>query len=331
MQAPTTSSPPTGATRTSAVGPAKELPTVSKETTRTALKLSTPSLTYGHEQVEHLAVSVSSEFGATPSGTVMVTRSTMTLCVITLVSGKGSCTLSAERFGAGGYDIVATYGGSSNLGTSASTKAPLTVAEEASFTSLKLSAAKVTYGHEQVEHLVVTVSSEFGGTPNGTVKVSSSSTTLCVITLSSGHGSCTLTAEKLGAGTHGLVATFSGNPDIRSSASGKGTLKISKATSKTTFKLSTSKVTYGDEQVELLSVTVTSEFAGVSPTGTVTLKGSSTTVCVIRLSSGTGSCRLSAKELAVGLYDVVATYGGSPNLGASASKSETLTVNLAEG
>jgi hypothetical protein len=58
-----------------------------------------------------------------PSGKVTVKVSSRTLCVISLSSaGKGSCTLSAKELSAGGYGVVASYSGSIDFGTSASTK-----------------------------------------------------------------------------------------------------------------------------------------------------------------------------------------------------------------
>ena len=56
-----------------------------------------------------------------------------------------------------------------------------------------------------------------------------------------------------------------------------------KATSKTALKLSSKKVTYGDEQAEHLSVTVSPQHSGPTATGTVTIKASATTLCVIKL------------------------------------------------
>jgi hypothetical protein len=99
-----------------------------------------------------------------------------------------------------------------------------------------------------------------------------------------------------------------------------------KATSKTSLKLSSKKVTYGDEQVEHLSVTVSPQHSGSTPTGSVTIKVSATTLCVIKLKSAKGSCTLSAKRLKTGTYHLVATYGGSANFKGSTSTKETLTV-----
>ena len=90
-------------------------------------------------------------------------------------------------------------------------------------TALSLSAARVTYGREQAERLAVTVTPQYGGTPGGTVTVKSGTTTVCVITLASGKGSCTLTASKLRTGTYTLVAAYPGSSDFTSSASARKT------------------------------------------------------------------------------------------------------------
>jgi hypothetical protein len=192
-------------------------------------------------------------------------------------------------------------------------------------TALKLAARKVIYGHEQVLNLSVTVSPQYSGsTPTGTVTVKESTTTLCVITLSSGKGSCTLSAKKLPVRTYRLVATYGGSTDFAGSASAKETLTVAKAVSRTALNLSARKVIYGHEQVLNLSVTVSPQYSGSTPTGTVTVKQSTTTLCVISLSSAKRSCRLSAKKLKAGTYRLVATYGGSTNFKGSTSAKETL-------
>jgi len=92
----------------------------------------------------------------------------------------------------------------------------------------------------------------------------------------------------------------------------------------TALKLAARKVIYGHEQVLNLSVTVSPQYSGSTPTGTVTVKQSTTTLCVISLSSAKRSCRLSAKKLKAGTYRLVATYGGSTNFKGSTSAKETL-------
>lgn len=96
--------------------------------------------------------------------------------------------------------------------------------------------------------------------------------------------------------------------------------------SATALNLSAATVTYGNEQAEQLSVTVSS--AG-TPTGTVTVAAGSTTLCAITLVSGTGSCSLRATQLPAGSYRVIASYGGDASTSPSVSPSQALTVSKA--
>jgi hypothetical protein len=150
---------------------------------------------------------------------------------------------------------------------------------------------------------------------------------LCTITLASGAGSCKpLLARELSTGTYYLVATYGGSANFKGSTSAKETLTVAKATTKTALKLLTRKVIYGHEQVEHVSVTISIQYPGMAATGTVTIKASARTLCVIKLKSDKGSCTLSAKKLKPGTYRLVATYGGSTNLKGSTSTKETLTI-----
>ena len=178
----------------------------------------------------------------------------------------------------------------------------------------------------------VQVAGHFTGTdvpaPSGTVSVSDG-TQSCEAPLSGSGGvatgSCAITEDA--SRTYSFTASYPGDSNWDPSATAGGTpVTVGAATSKTTLKLSVSKVTYGDEHVEHLSVTVSPEFAGSTPTGTIRVKESKASLCVITLSSGKGSCRLSAKQLAVGTHQLVASYGGSTDFGASKSGRRTLTV-----
>jgi hypothetical protein len=150
------------------------------------------------------------------------------VCTITVSSGSGSCTLPAARFPAGTAHLTASYLGSAIFAASTSPAAALTVAKANSKTTLSLSAAKVTYGHEQAEHLTVTVTAQYSGTPGGKVTIKTGTVTVCVITLASGKGSCTLTARQFPAGTRTLVAGYPGSSDFTSSASARQTLTVVK-------------------------------------------------------------------------------------------------------
>ena len=155
-------------------------------------------------------------------------------------------------------------------------------------------------------------------TGDGTKSVTSNSKGVCSVsgfTVSYvGIGTCRLTAHvALGTGyaaANGTAQTFS----------------VGRATTKTVLKLSAKKVTYGHEQAEHLSVTVSPQHPGTTPTGSVTVKTPTGALCAITLSSGKGLYALSAKRLKVGTYHLVATYGGSSKFASSASATGTLTI-----
>jgi hypothetical protein len=99
--------------------------TVKKATTKTALALSTSSITVGKEQAERLSVAVIPQLGGTPAGTVTLKAGTRTVCTVALKSGKGSCALSAKELTSGTYHLIASYPGKG--GFTASASAPRTL------------------------------------------------------------------------------------------------------------------------------------------------------------------------------------------------------------
>ena len=292
----------------------------------TALKLSATTLTYGNEQVEQLSVRVSSQYsGSMPTGTVNLSESAITLCTITLSAGAGSCTLGATQLAAGRYQIVAAYRGNKSFVRSAAATS-LTVVKAPSNIALKASATTLTYGNEQAETLSVTVSSQYpGSTATGIVTIRGQSLLLCTITLSAGSGSCTLSATQLAMGTHQIFATYHGDKALVPSAGGES-LTVVRPSSKTALKLSRTTLTYGDEQAENLSVTVSSQYSGSMPTGTVNLSQSGITPCTVTLSADTGSCTLSARQLSVGNYQIVAAYPGDESFAPSVTSGRVLVT-----
>jgi Bacterial Ig-like domain (group 3) len=89
--------------------------------------------------------------------------------------------------------------------------------------------------------------------------------------------------------------------------------------------LSSAKTTYGREQSEKLSVTVTSAAPAV-PFGKVTVKAGAKSVCVITVKSGRGTCALTARELGAGTYHLSAVYAATGDFTASTSAAKTLLV-----
>jgi hypothetical protein len=196
--------------------------------TTTRLALSAAKIPYRHEQAEKMTVTVAQGYGALPEGNVSLKSKTGTLCEITLSAGKGTCTLRATQIAAGSSQITATYPGDASLTASSSSVQKLTVTKETTKTALFESTAKMTYGHEQAERLTVSVVPEYGGIPTGKVTIKAGNATVCVITLASGKGSCTLTQRALHVGTYKLLASYAGSSNLAASASVEKTLTVIK-------------------------------------------------------------------------------------------------------
>ena len=193
-----------------------------------AVRVSAATVTYGNEQAEHITVKVTPRSAGTPSGQVIVASGATTLCKITLAAGTGSCAPTAAKFAAGLVKVTASYRGSFAFGASLSAPAAFTVVKAGTTTSLRLSAARVTYGQEQAEKLALAVSPRHGDGVAGRVAVKVGRTTVCVITVKSDSGGCILTAKELPAGTYRLTATYRGSTDYASSASAKETLVVAR-------------------------------------------------------------------------------------------------------
>lgn len=191
-------------------------------------------------------------------------------------------------------------------------------------TTLSLSPAKVTYGHEQAERASVIVSASLG-TPFGKVRVKEGSSIVCMIALSAGKGSCTVAATRFAAGTVKLIASYGGATGFQASTSATKSFAVTKAATRTSLTLAQTTVTYGHERAERLSVSLRARYSG-TPSGKVTVTAGRTTVCTITLKSGRGNCRLRSRTLRPGTHHLVATYSGSANFNRSSSTAKTLKV-----
>jgi Bacterial Ig-like domain (group 3) len=202
--------------------------TITKASATATLSLSAPRATFGHEQAERLSVQVTATTGSSPTGQVAVTAGSKSLCTITLADGNGGCVLAATKLRPGTYHLTAAYGGDDAHSGSTSGSKVLAVVSEPTAATLTLSTTRVKLGHEQAEHLTVTVKPGFSGTPAGKVTIKAGATAICTITLAKGNGSCTLAASKLRPGKYFLTATYLGTAPYARSTSAKKTLTVTR-------------------------------------------------------------------------------------------------------
>ena len=198
---------------------------VAKDQTTTTLELSPTKLVYGHEQVGTATATLAPQYLLmfdNPIGPIIFTGLNV-YCVDCNVVQLGPTKLPA-----GVTKVGAIYPGDVDYSASSASVQPLVVAKATTVTVLTLSTAKVRYGHEQAERLVVRVNPQYKGVPGGKVAIMAGRLTLCVLSLASGHASCALTAKKLGPGTYHLVAVYHGNINFTASTSARHTLIVTR-------------------------------------------------------------------------------------------------------
>lgn len=309
------------------------LTVIAQQPTATSLTLSSPTVTVGHEQSEELDFQVVGDTGNAAEGPVTVLAGSAPLSGCTNIEvsagtfGEGRCSPTASELPPGTYQLTARFDGSQNFAGSTSAPQTLTaVAQQSTTTSLTLSAPSVPFASEQTETLTATVTPATSGTPTGNVTVKSGSTTVCTIALANATGKCTLTGSQLPPGSYPLTATYSGDDIYTTSADTAQTLTVAKEPTATDLALSADTIAVGSEQAELFTVQVTPATSG-TPAGNVTVKAGATAVCTVILTSGTGNCTLTPRQLARGSYQITATYNGDTTYAKSTSSPpQTLTV-----
>ncbi len=181
--------------------------------TRTSLKLSAASVRFTAEKSLKLTATVAGVFDGTASGKVVITAGKTAVCTIAKLSGgRGTCSPASNTLlKVGTYTLTATYHG--NLAPSAATAKLTVTPNRPTSTTLKLSATRVTVGHEKSLKLTAAVKAISGGTPAGKIVITAGSKTVCTIaTLVKGAGTCSPASNTLlKAGTYKLAATYSGN------------------------------------------------------------------------------------------------------------------------
>ncbi len=278
--------------------------------------------TVGQPVTVDVTVSPSSPGSGTPTGSAVVSDGSQS-CTAQLSAGSGSCQLSESAVGT--YTLTAAYGGDGNFGSSTSAGTKVSVSKEATVTGLGLSVLSVGYGSGVLENAYVTVTPQFAGTATGTVQVTVDGGYECYLLLAGGEAVCAFDASELPPGTHTVKAIYYGDTNFKSSKSPGIKIVVSEKTT-TALSLSASTVTYGSEQEESISVTVSPQVAATI-SGTVTITASGNPVCKIHLSSNAGTCTLPKKALAAGSYSVIATYAGTSVYDESASSPAPLTIS----
>lgn len=235
--------------------------TVSKAAPTVNVTPSPGTITLG--QTSKMTVTVAGPNGVdAPTGTVNVTdglgNGSGDNCIITLSSGAGNCTLTPSA--ASTLTVTATYSGDNNYAKADGASA-LTVGKATPTVMVTPMPGRITFG--QSSSIAVTVTGPNGvNQPTGTVNVTdglgSGAGDNCVITLSSGGGSCTLTPSAVG------------NPNVRSTYNGDSNYNPASSNAPVTViaaPTATKVVSSLDPSVLNESITFTATVSNASSTG----------------------------------------------------------------
>jgi uncharacterized protein (TIGR03437 family) len=288
--------------------------TVGQATPKIELTFSQNPVTVG--QTVDINVRLSGLAGV-PNGSVTLLDGSTVLAVMLLFleADDSTAQFSTSTLAAGTHLITASYGGDMFFVASTSPQLALVVGRRPTKTAI-LRATPLA--DSQSSTIQVQVTSDTG-TPTGTVTLTESVRTLARGTLVNGLADIALTG--LSAGTHSLVATYSGDDLFAVSTSAPFTLQVNAAPTVTLLAASPNPAQVG--QLITFTGTVTST-AGI-PIGTVTFQGSSGAIGTASLNT-VGQAALTASFGAPGTQTLTAAYSGSPQFAASTSLPLTLTI-----
>ena len=183
----------------------------------------------------------------------------------------------------------------------AAAPAPVSSTVSAAFTDSSMNTA-------QTPSLRVAVNS--GKTATGTVTVKDGSKTVKTFTLTAAHNNkATVSLPKLSAGKHTFTVSYSGSKTVRPSTKSISTTVVK---AKSAVKAAFVDSTISAKVAARLKIAVT---AGLTPTGTLTVKDGTKTIKTVKLASANGGkITVTLPKLKAGTHTISVGYGGNSAL-----------------
>jgi hypothetical protein len=211
--------------------------------------------------------------------------------------------------------LTVVYAGD-DVVTTATRAITLTVAKVGS--TVSATGGSVAYG--KAASIPVTVTAG-GGTPTGTVTVSSGGAVLGTATLTGGAVSVAIPAKTLAPGSHSLTVAYSGNDTVAAGET-TATLAVTKA------RATVAKPSVAPGQVIVKKtrarVTIKVSAAGVTPTGRVTVSGGGLSKQTVTLRNGRAVVKLPVFK-SKGTKKLTITYAGDKLV---AGDTATVTIRV---
>jgi hypothetical protein len=259
---------------------------------------------------------------AAATGTVQFTiDGTVTSVPVT----AGQATLSTSALAVGGHVIGAGYTGDAAFNPSSSATFTQTVGPALRATNTVVTSNRVpaaTFGQNVT--FTATVRPVTGtGIPAGTVQFNIDGTNVGGLLTLNAQGRAFFSTAALSAGSHNVIATYSGSAIFGGGSSATFVQVVNQATSTTTVTSNRNPSVFGQ------SVTFTARVIPAAATGTVTFTVDGTAFGGPVTLDATGRATLVTTALAVGTHSVSVAYGGSVNYRPSSSANLTQTVTKA--
>ncbi len=303
--------------------------TVGQASTSIGVTSSVGTSVFGQSVTLTAAISVTapgSGAGTAPTGTVQFQDNGTNVGSPQPVSTGGgvtTATLTTTALTVGAHNrITAVYSGDGNFSGNTSGNFTQTVnrANTTTLITTDLSTATVV-GQPYAVAFTVTVNSPGSGTPSGNVTVSDGSQT-CTGTVAA--GTCNLTSTTAGAKT--ITASYPSDTNFNSSTSLGVSHTVNQASTSTALTSSPNASVFG--QSVAFTATVSPQFS-VAPTGTVTFKDGTTTICNTVALNGSTQATCNFSTLSLNGHSITAVYNGDTNFNTSTSAILTQTVNQA--
>ena len=236
---------------------------------------------------------VTATAGGPATGTVTFKDGSTALGTAALTNGQASFATTALF--AGTHAITAVYSGSGSDGISTSAALTETVNKASTTTTLVSSPNHSVFA--QLVTFSATILPQFGGPVGGTVTFKDGVTALGTASVNSSTNKATFATSTLLAGSHNIVAVYSGGPNRIGSTSPALTETVNKAPTTTTLVSSLNPSTHGTSAT--FTATVVPAFGG-GVGGTVTFKDGAATLGTVSVNSSTDKAMFGTSALTAG-------------------------------
>jgi len=294
-------------------------------TTTLALTAGTNPSTVGQSVTFTATVAVTGGGGVVPDGTLTFMNGTTVLGASQALPANGVVTYTTTTLPQGNNPITAVYSGDATVEVLGSTSAVLNLDVQTSSTSVVISAPNPSvYGTQVTFTATVTSGTTSSDVPSGTVAFFNNGVQMGTGTLSGNPATATYQISSLPVGTDPITVTYAGDANFSGSTSPEYDQTVTLTPTSISVSASPNPGVAGVP--EPITATLTSTANASLLTGSVTFTSGTTTLGTGTFANGTATIN---PVLAAGTYQVVATYAGNANLGASTSAAYTLTIGTA--